>query len=187
MKSLFYVTYAILLFSFSNAFSQGTSLSVVPSGAYSFKEKSIAQTTKESENHKTLMQVVIASDLEETLDRSGPFTVFAPSDHAFSRLPKNQLKALLNSQDKSKLKALLKYHIVAGDLSASKILKAMCRGGGSASFTSIQGAKITATMCDTDIILTDSLGNTAMITLADSKQRNGVIHEIDGVILPGKI
>lgn len=187
MKSQIPLTCAVLFFSFFNGFSQSTSLTVLPSGVYTTKEKSIAESTKDSDNHKTLMAVVRAADLEETLDVSGPFTVFAPSDNAFSRLPKDKLNSLLYSNDKTKLKSLLKYHIVAGELSASKILKAMCRGGGMTTFTSIEGAKITATICGTDIILMDSLGNSATITLADSKQSNGVIHEIDSVILPGRI
>lgn len=187
MKSLFYLTYVILFLSYVSSFSQGTSLTVLPSNVYVNSEKSIVETTRDADNYQTLMAVVKAADFEDILGHTGPFTVFAPSDNAFSRLPKSQLNSMLNSGDKTRLKSLLKYHIVAGDLSAAKILKALCRGGGTTTFTSIQGTKITASICGTDIILTDGMGNTATITSADSKQRNGVIHEIDSVILPGRI
>ena len=90
----------------------------------------------------------------------------------------------MNDSDKSRLKSLLSYHIVAGKLTASRILKAMCRGNGKASFTTIQGKKLEAHMDGYDIVLTDPLGNTARIVQADVSQQNGVVHEIDSVIAP---
>ena len=145
------------------------------------------ETTNDSEHHKILLAAVKATDLEGVLGQSGPFTVFAPSDNAFSKFSEDELEALFLSDNKKKLKSLLTYHIVAGNLTASKILRALCRGEGKASFTTVQGTKINASMRGTDIILTDSFGNSAKITAADSNQSNGVIHEIDSVILPSKI
>lgn len=132
-----------------------------------------------------LLAAVKATDIDEILKKSGPFTVFAPSDAAFQRFSSDKLEKLMNSNDKSKLKTLLSYHIVAGKLTASRILKAMCRGNGKASFTTIQGKKLQAHMEGFDIVLTDSLGNTARIVQADVSQHNDdIVHEIDSVIVP---
>lgn len=150
-------------------------------------EKSILENTEDSENHTTLLAAMRGSDLEEALGYDGPFTVFAPSDKAFEKLPRHKVAELLRPENKKELQDVMAYHIVAGNLSASKILKAMCRGKGKATFTTVQGDQITATMKGIDIILSDSLGNSAKITTADSNQCNGVIHEIDSVILPGKL
>lgn len=150
-------------------------------------EKSILKNTEDSDNHKTLLAVMRAADLDDVLGYDGPFTVFAPSDSAFDKLPRNKVAELLKPENRKELHEMVTYHIVAGNLSASKILKAMCRGRGSATFTTVQGDEITATMQGIDIILSDSLGNSAKITTADSNQCNGVIHEIDRVILPGKL
>ena len=150
-------------------------------------KKSIVHKTANSENHQTLLAVMKATDLEELLDESGPFTVFAPSDAAFENLSGTSVEDLLAPENKEELKDILTYHIIAGTLSASKILKAMCRGKGKATFTTVHGDEITATMQGIDIVLTDSFGNSATIVVADSNQRNGVIHEIDSVILPSKV
>lgn len=150
-------------------------------------QKSILTSTASSGKHQTLLSMLQATDFGELLDRSGPFTVFAPSDLAFKNLIGSSVTDLLHPDNKKELKALMGYHIVAGKLSASKILKALCRGKGTTTFTTIQGDLITATMNGLDIILSDSFGNTATIVVADSNQRNGVIHEIDGVIKPEKI
>lgn len=150
------------------------------------RKLSILRTAAISEKYQTLLAVMKATDLEELLDRSGPFTIFAPSDLAFEKLSGTAVEDLMHPDNKKELKALLSYHIVAGKLSASKILKALSRGSGKAAFTSIQGDIITATMQGLDIILSDSFGNTATIVVADSNQRNGIIHEIDAVIRPEK-
>ncbi|SHI93117.1 fasciclin domain-containing protein [Pseudozobellia thermophila] len=150
-------------------------------------KNSIINTTAHSERHKTLLAVMKATDLEELLDQSGPFTVFAPSDSAFEKLSGKSVEDLMDPENKKELKDLLTYHIVAGNLSASKILKAMCRGRGKATFTTVNGDDITATMEGLDIVLTDGYGNQAKIVVADSNQLNGVIHEIDSVILPQKV
>ncbi len=150
-------------------------------------EQSILKNTEGSENHKTLLAAMRAADLEEILGFDGPFTVFAPSDQAFDKLSKEKITKLLLPENKKELHELMTYHIVAGKFSASKILKAMCRGAGSASFTTVQGDEIVATMQGVDIVLTDNMGNSARITIADANQCNGVIHEIDSVIRPGKI
>ncbi|MEM9363677.1 MAG: fasciclin domain-containing protein [Bacteroidota bacterium] len=154
------------------------------SGITAQTSPSIVETTEKSSNHKLLTAAVKATDIDDILSKSGPFTVFAPSDAAFQRFSADKLEQLMSSSDKSKLKSLLSYHIVAGKLTASRILKALCRGNGRTSFTTIQGKKLQAHMEGYDIILTDPLGNTAKITQADVNQQNGVVHEIDSVIVP---
>ncbi|RUA10592.1 MAG: fasciclin domain-containing protein [Flavobacteriia bacterium] len=146
--------------------------------------KSIAQNTNESVDHKILFAAVKATNLDDILEESGPFTVFAPSDAAFQRFSQEKIEQLLNANDKTELKSLLTYHIVAGQLTASKILRAMCQGNGKASFTTVQGKKLVAHLEGYDIVLTDPMGNTARITTADLNLKNGVVHEIDSVILP---
>ncbi len=179
------VTCFVVLFVTVNfGFSQTKSLAAIPSGVYVSKENTNIKEAIATDNHKTLLAAYNATDLNDLLEESGPFTIFAPSDNAFSKLPKTKLEAILNTDNKNQLKSVLKYYIVPGRLTASNILRALCRGKGKTTFTTIQGDKITATMRGIDIILTDSLGNSAMITVADSSRGNGVMHEIDSVILP---
>ncbi len=147
-------------------------------------EKSILSNTKAAANYKMLLAGMKAADLEDILSYDGPFTVFAPSDTAFRKLSKETLEMLMLPANKRKLQTLMTHHIIAGNFSASKILMAMSRGGGKASFTTVQGNKLIASMDGLDIILVDEYGNTARIINADSNQCNGVIHEIDTVILP---
>jgi uncharacterized surface protein with fasciclin (FAS1) repeats len=147
-------------------------------------EKSIMGNTETSKKHSTLLNALRATELDDVLGYDGQFTVFAPSNLAFEKLSRATVNRLLDPRNKKALRAILSYHIIAGKLSASKILKAMCRGNGKATFTTIQGKKITASMSGIDIILTDPHGNRAKIVLADSNQCNGVIHEIDSVFMP---
>ena len=142
------------------------------------------ENPSESNQHKILFEAVKVTQMDAILDNSGPFTVFAPSDAAFKRFSNGKIEEMMNSKDKSELKSLLSYHIVAGHLTASRMLRAMCRGNGKASFTTIQGKKLIAHMEGYDIVLTDPIGNTARITTADVSQGNRVIHEIDSVIAP---
>lgn len=177
---------ATLLFSMA-AIAQDHVPSYISDFANTDLSQSIIANTENSANHKTLLAVMKASDLEDVLSFDGPFTVFAPSDEAFDTLFESKTSNLFNPENKRELQALLRYHIIAGEFTASKILKAMCDGEGSATFMTVQGEELTATMKGTDILLTDGLGHTAKIIAADANQCNGVIHEIDSVILPKKI
>lgn len=159
----------------------------IQNGIDTTNAKTIIKSTEGSEEHKTLLAAVKAADLEDVLGSEGPFTVFAPSDGAFEKLPQGRIRTLLEPMNKGELKDLVSYHIVAGNLTAARILKEMCRGRGKATFTTILGNTITASMKGIDIVLTDDFGNTAIITMADATQQNGVIHVIDGVIQPKKI
>ncbi|MEL6974308.1 MAG: fasciclin domain-containing protein [Bacteroidota bacterium] len=146
-----------------------------------------AEETQTEAGHNIMLAAVKSTDMEQLLDNSGPFTFFAPSDAAIQRLSLDKINELLHSGDKQQLKYLLSYHIVAGQLTASKILRALCKGEGKASFTTIQGKKLEARLQGTDIVLTDSLGNTARIVNADVRGRNGVVHEIDSVFVPSQM
>lgn len=171
------VFYGLFLFIIDGGFAQ-------VSAQRGHGENSIIESTAYSGNHITLLQAVRAVDLDRILNEQGPFTVFAPSDMAFNKLSRDKMAELFLPENKKELHSLLTYHIVAGNLTASKMLIAMSRGNGKASFTTLQGNKIFASMKGTDIIITDNFGNTAKITTADSNQCNGIIHEIDSVILP---
>lgn len=133
--------------------------------------------------HQTFSETLLHSELGETLEKGGAFTVFAPSDKAFEQL--DERLDLRNPLNKKQLKALVSYHIVAGELTASRILKALCRGKGAAVLTTIQGEELIATLDGVDIVLMDCSGNTSRIVVADTTAKNLVFHEIDRVILPG--
>jgi len=147
-------------------------------------EKSILSNAETSGRHSILLSALRASDLDDVLDYEGQFTLFAPSNLAFEKLSQLTIKRLMDPKNKKELFGVLSGHIIAGKLSASAILRSMCSGSGKASFTTIQGEKITATMQGLDIILTDKYGNMAKIMSADANQSNGVIHEVDSVFIP---
>lgn len=150
-------------------------------------DKSLIEGVIASGNHSILLSAFRAADLDHILNQEGPFTIFAPSDMAFNKLSDAKIQHLLQPENKPELFSLLTYHIVAGKLTASKILQALCNGNGKTSFTTVQGNELTATISGIDIILTDAFGNSAKITTADFNQCNGVLHEIDSIILPNKI
>ncbi|MEM9143665.1 MAG: fasciclin domain-containing protein [Bacteroidota bacterium] len=147
--------------------------------------KTILKYAEASQNLSTLRAALKAADMEDIMGNQGPFTVFAPSDKAFEEFPGSF--NLFDPENKKDLRALITYHIIAGKFTASNILRAMCRGNGVATFTTVQGNEIIASMHGLDIVLTDYLGNSARITTAVMDQRNGVIHQIDSVILPRKM
>jgi uncharacterized surface protein with fasciclin (FAS1) repeats len=175
-KCLFYAVIMILV-------SSGSLVAQSSEGNNDFK-KTIYNSTLEAGNYTTLISALKATDLDLTLDGDAPFTIFAPSDRAFRKLSSEQIKRLLLPENKNELKEMVTYFMVAGSLSASKILNALVRGNGNATFTTVQGKKIKASIEGIDIILTDGQGNKAKITVADNDQCNGIIHTIDSVILP---
>lgn len=147
-------------------------------------KKTIYTSTLESGNHTALLSALNASDIAGILDGDVAFTIFAPSDKAFNKLSGDRMKELLKPENKKELQEVLTYHMVAGNLSASKILRALDRGKGTATFTTVQGKKIKATMEGIEIILSDGFGNKAKITTADGDQCNGIMHVIDSVFMP---
>ena len=139
-----------------------------------------------SSDHTTLVAAVKAAGLVDTLSGKGPFTVFAPTNEAFAKLPKGTVETLLKPQNKAKLQAVLTYHVLSGTHSADQIMADIKAGDGKAVYTTVQGGKITIMMKDSSLILTDENGGESRITIADVFQSNGVIHVVDTVILPKK-
>lgn len=137
-----------------------------------------------SGQHNTLLAAVQAAGLEELLGMEGPFTIFAPSEAAIREWAGNDLGGKLLPENRQELRALLTYHIIAGKHTAAGILKALCSGAGTTTFTTVQGNEILASMEGIEIVLTDCSGKSARITSADADRQNGVIHFIDRVIMP---
>lgn len=137
-----------------------------------------------SKDHSTLVAAVKAADLVNTLKGKGPFTVFAPVNEAFAKLPAGTLDNLLMPENKATLAKILTYHVVAGKLDAKAVLAAIKKGGGQAVVTTVSGGKLTASVENGKVKLTDENGGTAFVTAADLSASNGIIHVIDSVVLP---
>lgn len=137
-----------------------------------------------SSDHTTLVAAVKAADLVTTLQGKGPFTVFAPTNSAFNKLPAGTVENLLKPENKSKLASILTYHVVAGNIDAAAVMAAIKSGKGKAVLTTVNGDKLTASLRGNNVILTDSKGGTATVTATDLKASNGVIHVIDTVVMP---
>ena len=133
----------------------------------------------------TLVTAVTAAELGETLSGAGPFTVFAPTNAAFDKVDPDTLSALLLPENKADLTALLTYHVVAGELKAADVVKAITDGGGTATLTTVQGATLKATLDGDSVILEDGTGAKSTVILTDVDASNGVVHAIDTVVMPG--
>ncbi|HYH83832.1 MAG TPA: fasciclin domain-containing protein [Pyrinomonadaceae bacterium] len=153
-------------------------------GAAMYKTKNIVENAMNSQDHTTLVAAVKAAGLVETLMGKGPFTVFAPTNAAFDKLPAGTVDTLLKPENKDTLTKVLTYHVVAGKMDAKKLMKAIKKGGGSATLTTVSGDTLTATMSGDMLILRDEKGGTSTVTIADVMQSNGVIHVIDTVLMP---
>lgn len=183
IKNLFQIMTLSLLVLFStNALAQDTKM---VGGAEMYPTKDIISNAVNSKDHTTLVAAVKAAGLVETLQGEGPFTVFAPTNSAFDKLPKGTVSSLLKKENKEKLQAVLTYHVLAGTYNAKDIVKAIEKGNGKAIFITVNGDELTAMMDGDNVVLKDTAGNTAMVTIADVNQSNGVIHVVDTVILPG--
>ena len=145
----------------------------------------IVEFASNSADHTTLVAAVTAADLAGTLQGEGPFTVFAPTNAAFEKLPAGTVEALLKPENKQMLQGILTYHVVAGDFKAGDVVAAIEKGNGTATFETVNGGTITAMMEGQNVKIKDAAGNVATITAADLNQSNGVIHVLDTVLLPG--
>jgi len=148
------------------------------------QDKDIVDIAAGSNAHTTLVAAVTAADLVGTLKSQGPFTVFAPTNDAFSKLPAGTVETLLKPENKAKLAGILTYHVISGNLDAKTVMAAIKDGKGKAVLTTIQGGKITGTIENGKVKLTDENGNVSFVTATDLKGTNGVIHVIDSVVLP---
>ncbi|CAN5450237.1 fasciclin domain-containing protein [soil metagenome] len=153
-------------------------------GAAMYKTKNIVENAVNSKDHTTLVAAVKAAGLVDTLASAGPFTVFAPVNSAFDKLPAGTVETLLKPENKAMLVKILTYHVIAGNFSSSDVLKAIKKGKGKAEFTTVAGGKLTAMKVGKNVVLMDEKGGKSTVTIADVKQSNGVIHVVDSVLLP---
>ncbi len=161
------------------------SADVMVGGQPMLPKKDIIDNAVNSAAHTTLVAAVKAAGLVETLKGAGPFTVFAPTNDAFENLPAGTVETLLKPENKATLAKVLTYHVVAGRFDFDAIAKAIKAGKGSAELTTVSGGKLTAKMNGTrNIVVVDEMGGSANVSTYDVYQSNGVIHVIDGVVLP---
>jgi uncharacterized surface protein with fasciclin (FAS1) repeats len=153
-------------------------------GAAMYPTRDIVANAVNSKDHTTLVAAVKAAGLVETLKSDGPFTVFAPTNAAFASLPAGTVETLLMPENKGALTGILTYHVVAGRWDAQSVLAAIAKGNGTAEVATVEGGKLWLMLHDGKVMLKDEKGNTAMVTIADVMQKNGVIHVIDKVLMP---
>lgn len=153
-------------------------------GAAMYPTKDIIDNAVNSKDHTTLVAAVKAAGLVDTLKGAGPFTVFAPTNAAFGKLPKGTVDTLVKPESKAKLTSILTYHVVPGRITAKDIAAKIAAGHGKAELTTVEGEKLRASMMGKTIMLTGASGATAHITQGDVMQSNGVIHVVDTVLMP---
>jgi len=147
-------------------------------------QKTVVDIAVGSKDHSTLVAAVKAAGLVETLQSAGPFTVFAPVNGAFAKLPAGTVETLLKPENKAALTKVLTYHVIAGNLDAAAVVKAIKDGGGKAAVKTVSGGTLTASVKDGKVILTDENGGVSTVVATDIKAGNGVVHVIDTVVLP---
>ena len=157
---------------------------VMVGGAAMYPTKTIVDNAVNSKDHTTLVAAVQAAGLVDTLKGPGPFTVFAPTNAAFAKLPAGTVDTLVKPENKGTLTTVLTYHVVPGRVTAKELMKQIKAGGGKATLTTVQGGTLTASMMGKTVMLTDAKGGMSHVTQADVLQSNGVIHVIDTVLMP---
>lgn len=182
MKSITLMLAAALLMNVS--FAQKKEKTVEVGGAAMYPSKNIVENAINSKDHTTLVAAVKAAGLVETLQGAGPFTVFAPTNDAFGMLPAGTVESLVKPENKAMLTGILTYHVVAGKLDLKELEKWMKQGNGTAELTTVAGGKLWIMMKDGKWWVKDEKGGTAMITIPNVYQSNGVIHVIDHVLMP---
>jgi len=153
-------------------------------GAPMYAQKNIVENAVNSKDHTTLVAAVKAAGLVETREGPCPFTVFAPTNEAFDKLPAGTVETLVKPENKATLTSILTYHVVAGRMTSHDILRAIRMGHGKATLTTVHGEPLIATHHGNHIILTDAKGGMSMVTIANVMQSNGVIHVVDTVLMP---
>jgi uncharacterized surface protein with fasciclin (FAS1) repeats len=153
-------------------------------GAAMYPAKNIVENAVNSQDHTTLVAAVKAAGLVDTLEGPGPFTVFAPTNEAFAKLPAGTVDTLLKPENKDQLAKILTYHVVAGKVNSKQLIGMIKKGGGKAELKTVSGGTLTASLQGGKVILTDEKGGMATVTIADVYQSNGIIHVVDSVLLP---
>lgn len=147
-------------------------------------KQTIVQIAAGNNDFSTLVAAVTAAGLGDTLSGSGPFTVFAPTNAAFGKLPAGTVDSLVQPANRGTLTAILTYHVVPGNVTANQLIASIRQGGGSATLTTVQGGTLTARLVGNGVVLTDAKGGTSRVTATDIKGSNGIIHVIDTVVMP---
>lgn len=181
MKKVLMLAFSAALLSFG---AQAQTKNPMVGGAAMYNTKTIVENAVNSKDHTTLVAAVKAAGLVATLNSAGPFTVFAPTNKAFDKLPKGTVETLLKPENSATLKAVLTYHVVAGNIGAADLIKMIKSNGGSYTAKTVQGGEITFMLRGNKVILRDENGGIATVTQADVRQSNGVIHVIDRVVTP---
>ncbi|MFD0765493.1 fasciclin domain-containing protein [Mucilaginibacter lutimaris] len=153
-------------------------------GAAMYPTKTIVENAVNSKDHTTLVAAVKAAGLVETLSSAGPFTVFAPTNEAFNKLPKGTVETLVKPENKAALTKILTYHVVGGKVSAADLMAKIKAGKGTAELTTVSGGVLKAMMAGKKIYLVDEKGGKSWVTIADVNQSNGVIHVVNTVLMP---
>lgn len=155
-------------------------------GAEMSPSKNIVENAANSKDHTTLVAAVTAAELAGVLQGEGPFTVFAPTNAAFEKLPAGTVENLLKPENKKMLQGVLTYHVISGDFKAADVVAAIKKSNGTATFKTVNGGELKAMMDGKNVKIKDAAGNVSTVTMADVNQSNGVIHVLDTVLLPGK-
>jgi uncharacterized surface protein with fasciclin (FAS1) repeats len=159
-------------------------MTVEVGGAPMYPSKNIIENAVNSKDHTTLVAAIKAAGLVETLEGDGPFTVFAPVNKAFDKLPKGMVEKLLMPENKAALTAVLTYHVIPGRISAANFIAAIKKGGGEVVYKTIEGEELTVRQNGRRLEIIDAKGGKSFVTISDVNQRNGVIHVVDTVLLP---
>ena len=175
---------ALSLGAISTAPTFAAEMTKMVGGAAMYPSKNIVQNAVNSKDHTTLVAAVKAAGLVPTLESSGPFTVFAPTNEAFAKLPAGTVDTLLKPENKAKLTSVLTYHVVAGRMTTKELREKIKEGGGMAELKTVEGDPLTVKENDGKLWLIDAKGDMAQITIGDVMQSNGVIQVINTVLLP---
>lgn len=159
---------------------------VIVGGAAMYPSRTIVENAVNSADHTTLVTAVQAAGLVETLSGPGPFTVFAPTNAAFAKLPPGTVETLTQPANRQTLTGILTYHVVAGRITAADLVQRIQDGNGRTTLTTVQGGTLTATRSGNSVVITDAAGGTSTVTIADVLQSNGVIHVVDTVLMPSR-
>jgi uncharacterized surface protein with fasciclin (FAS1) repeats len=157
---------------------------VMVGGAKMYGDLTIVENASSSEDLSTLVTAVKAAGLVETLSSEGPFTVFAPTNDAFGKLPEGTVESLVKPENKEQLTGILTYHVVSGKVMAADLLKMIEEGNGTTTFATVNGGELTAMLQDGKVMIKDAKGGVATVAVADVNQSNGVVHVVDNVLMP---
>lgn len=184
MKKIKNLVMLALVAAFTTSATAQNAKPVVVGGAEMYPTKNIIENAENSNDHTTLVAAVKAAGLVETLQSKGPFTVFAPVNAAFEKLPAGTVESLLKEENKKALQTVLTYHVVAGKISSKELVAKIAKAGGTFVAKTVAGQDLSFSVKDGKVQITDAAGGIAYVTIADVNQSNGIIHVVDAVLLP---